>query len=211
MGLTALHVAVRIHASVGQHNNTYLLRDRPKTMFGSIGSNQPPGHAGRNVLEMSLAHNGLLAERNIQLFSRAMIDLISDPHQEEGELFRRDKVVDFIPIKIHRENRPSKAASSTARPMDLVAPVNQRCAAGRLDSSQGEQNLMTANAKNQTKAKMSKGEAFASSIRPTIRNPRKPATPSTVTVRSAMAAFFIFALCPIPSSRAFPLRMIAWA
>ena len=61
---------------------------------------------------------------------------------------------------------------------------------------------MPPNVKNQTNAKISKGEAFASSIRPAIRKPSKPATPNTVTASSAMEAVRISNLRPIP----FPIR-----
>jgi hypothetical protein len=51
--------------------------------------------------------------------------------------------------------------------------------------------------KNQTKPKMSNGDALASSIRPTIRKPIKPTTPNTVTTSSAVDAVHIFDLLAI--------------
>lgn len=57
------------------------------------------------MLEVPLAHGRSLIRRPIEFFSRALIYLVSDPSEEKGELFWRDKVVDFIPMKIHRENR----------------------------------------------------------------------------------------------------------
>jgi hypothetical protein len=77
----------------------------------------------------------------------------------------------------------------------------ERLAAARFNSH-GKLNLMPPNVKNHTNAKISNGDAFASSIRPAIRKPSKPATPNTVTASSAMEAVRISDLRPIP----FPIR-----
>src|ERR1700736_3949151 len=57
---------------------------------------------------------------------------------------------------------------------------------------------MPPNEKNKTTAKIAKGDASASSIRPAIRKPSKPATPNTVTASSAVEAVHILDLLPIP-------------
>jgi hypothetical protein len=73
----------------------------------------------------------------------------------------------------------------------------ERLAAARF-SSHGKLSLMPPNVKNQTKPKISNGDALASSIRPAIRKPSKPATPNTVTTSSAVEAVHILDLRPIP-------------
>jgi hypothetical protein len=63
-----------------------------------------------------------------------------------------------------------------------------RCETRRFDISHGRQALIAQKMKNQRKAKTSNGEAFASSMRAVSRKPRKPATPRTVTAKSAIPA-----------------------
>ena len=93
-------------------------------------------------------------------------------------------------------------AKSLGRALSRRFPVgSERLAAARFNSH-GKLSLMPPNVKNQTNAKISYGDAFASSIRPAIRNPSKPATPKTVTARSAPDAARILDLRPIP----FPIR-----
>ena len=91
----------------------------------------------------------------------------------------------------------SLAFGKTRRPQPTGRSAAARREADRFDNNHGRQALIAPKMKNQAKAKTSNGEEFASSMRAATKKPRKPATPSTVTARFAIASVRSLVLRPM--------------
>jgi hypothetical protein len=96
-----------------------------------------------------------------------------------------------FPSRTHDGPQPSLKTELTGQ-----APEARR-GADRFDKIPDKQALITPKMKNHIKAKTSNGEAFAPSMRAASRNPRKPATPKTVTAKSAIARVRSLVLRPM--------------